>query len=921
MRPIMLKMSAFGPYAGETIIPMEELGSQGLYLITGDTGAGKTTIFDAICYALYGEASGANRESSMFRSKYAEVDTPTEVELVFIHCGKEYRIKRIPEYLRPAKRGDGYTKQQAEAELYMPDGQIITKTKDVTVAIEGLLGINRDQFSQIAMLAQGDFLKLLLADTKTRQEIFRELFKTGYYRELQNELDDKRKEIYIQVMDGRKSVEQFVSGIAVDEDDVLAIDVNKAKNGQMTTEDIIELIDSLIIKDREIKVKLESELGEINKELEKVNGNIGAAEASLQTERELESAKERLAVIIPEENALKEEYAKAKKELKGKDKLTAEVAEVGAEMANYDTVDKLVCDISEARKSRETEQTLLDETTLALVEKQDALDGFKKEQVEYKDVSATVEKLSAELEKIDNEIEALSELEEDYKAYLEDAEELINLQNKYGLANQAFCTAKDKYEQMDQAFRDGQAGILAMSLSDGDACPVCGSTTHPQKAKLSESVPTEADLNKAKDASEKAREAANEASNNAGKAKASIETKEKELKKKAAKLLKVTDIASLSEELIMAKSNANDKAKEVKALLVAEQNKVDRKAKLDELIPNTEEEIKGLTNKLTELRESLSAAETKIAENTKQLDTLKKMLRFESKVAAEERCIHLNQEANKLQKAYDMAEANYKSKAEEVVGLKAKIEGFIKSLENANTDSLESDKTKKAELDNKQTDIIEVSQIVTSRIETNDSIKSNIEKKSAQIAEIEKKLQWVTALSDTANGKLRGKEKIMLETYIQTTYFDRIISRANVRLMKMTSGQYELKRQGEASNSKSQSGLELGVIDHYNGSERSVKTLSGGESFMASLSLALGLSDEVQSSAGGIQIETMFVDEGFGSLDPESLNQAYSALASLTEGNRLVGIISHVSELKDKIDSQIVVTKAKSGGSYAKVVV
>ena len=181
----------------------------------------------------------------------------------------------------------------------------------------------------------------------------------------------------------------------------------------------------------------------------------------------------------------------------------------------------------------------------------------------------------------------------------------------------------------------------------------------------------------------------------------------------------------------------------------------------------------------------------------------------------------------------------------------------------------------------------------------------------------EKRYGYVSSLADTANGKLSGKEKIMLETYIQTTYFDRIIARANLRFMKMSDAQYELKRLEEASNNRSQSGLDLGVIDHYNGSQRSVKTLSGGESFMAALSLALGLSDEIQSSAGGIQIDTMFVDEGFGTLDSDSLELAYNALAGLTEGNRLVGIISHVSELKDKIDKQIVVTKEKSGGSNA----
>ena len=270
MRPLFLKMSAFGPYAGYTEIPMEELGEQGLYLITGDTGAGKTTIFDAICFALFGEASGENRDASMFRSKYADKDTPTEVELRFSHAGKEYTVNRNPEYMRPAKKGDGYTKQVADAKLYLPDGKVITKLKSVTQEIESILGINKDQFSQIAMLAQGDFMKLLLADTKERMEIFRELFKTQNYRALQKRLDDESKSVYGLLADSKKSIEQYIANIQVDQDDVLSIDVEKAIVGNMTTEAVVELLDRLTDQDAVLKDKLNTELENISKDLEKV---------------------------------------------------------------------------------------------------------------------------------------------------------------------------------------------------------------------------------------------------------------------------------------------------------------------------------------------------------------------------------------------------------------------------------------------------------------------------------------------------------------------------------------------------------------------------------------------------------------------------------------------------------------------------
>ena len=341
MRPLNLKMSAFGPYAGRIEIPMEDLGSQGLYLITGDTGAGKTTIFDAICFALFGEASGPNRDVSMFRSKYADSDMPTEVELTFLHGGKEYFVKRNPEYLRPKKSGDGMTKQTADAEFRTPDGRVYTKVKDVTAAIEELLGINKDQFSQIAMLAQGDFLKLLLADTKQRQEIFRELFQTQMYQTLQYRLEEKRKEIYGQVEDGKKSIKQYINGIQVDKDDVLSIDVEKAQNGVMTTEDVIEMLDKLTSQDLCLKDKLDSELQQINDELEAVNKKIGVAQEVEKAKKAKEKAEKDL---VKEKKDLDEKtdlHKKAKEELKGKSKIEKEATTIENEMPNYDAVDDL----------------------------------------------------------------------------------------------------------------------------------------------------------------------------------------------------------------------------------------------------------------------------------------------------------------------------------------------------------------------------------------------------------------------------------------------------------------------------------------------------------------------------------------------------------------------------------------------------
>jgi len=356
MRPLNLKLSAFGPYAGRIDIPMDELGSQGLYLITGDTGAGKTTIFDAICFALYGEASGPNRDASMFRSKYAQPDMPTEVELTFLHGGKEYKVRRNPEYYRPKKSGDGFTKQPADAQLNMPDGRVYSKVKDVTAKVEELMGINKDQFSQIAMLAQGDFLKILLADTKQRQEIFRELFQTQLYQTLQYRLEDRRKDLYGRVEDGKKSVKKDILDIKVDKDDVLSIEVEKAQSGSMTTEDVLELLKKLTEQDAVLREKLNDELQKIGDELEVVNKKIGAASEVEKARKAKADAEEMLKTEIPKLEQRTIERDKAKTALVEKDKYNKEAATIEGELPDYDKVGLLQKELEELTMRELSEQ-------------------------------------------------------------------------------------------------------------------------------------------------------------------------------------------------------------------------------------------------------------------------------------------------------------------------------------------------------------------------------------------------------------------------------------------------------------------------------------------------------------------------------------------------------------------------------------
>ena len=928
MRPLLLKMSAFGPYAGNTVIEFDKLGDKGLYLICGDTGAGKTTIFDAICYALFGEASGRLRDVSMLRSKYADDLTPTEVELLFLHNDKEYRIVRNPEYYRPSKRGGGLTKQPQDACLYMPDGNVISKAKDVNKAVEALLSLNCDQFFQISMIAQGSFRELLISDTNTRQKIFRELFKTGFYLTLQDKLSEARKEISDSVSDSKKSIEQYVRDIMVDEDDVLLIDVENAKAGLMLTEDIIELIVSLINKDETIANDNENKLKTVNGELERVNSSIAIIENAINSKEMLDITLKEYEEKKPMEEAANAEFEKAKIELAKKDGIVKELSAIEAEIKKNEDIKKteaLINRLSDDEKNETEKLSLLSDEK---EQKAGVLSELKSELDGLKNVGVSIEEYKNKLEKLDESINELNELKKEYIKYNKGQQELEELTDKYIEDNNEFKRLRDIYEEMEQAFRDGQAGILAATLTDGEKCPVCGSLAHPDKAKLTDEIPSEEKLNEAKDNASKARDKANEASSFLRSRRTFVELIKEQLINNAVELFSDSDIDEDKDLFISnLESNIESRKFEITTLrndindkLNNEKRRETRKKEIeDNLISEYEKKLKLIDEDIASLNIKIAGINASINENKLKAKEIKESLIFSDMSDAEIRRNELTYTLNSIQQLYDIKEQERNQIHDEVTKLTSKIESLKKSLEGIEISDVTDKKAKKTELEYKRNDLTKKIQEERTRIRINNNVLANIKDKAESLKETEKNLSYITSLSKTANGELSGKEKIKLETYIQTTYFDRIIRRANLRFMEMSSGQYELKRQRVASDIRGQSGLDLVVIDHYNGTERSVRTLSGGESFMASLSLALGLSEEVQSSSGGVSVDTLFVDEGFGTLDSDSLDLAYKALTNVTEGNRLVGIISHVAELRNKIDNQIIVKKEKSGGSVATV--
>jgi len=919
MRPLRLTISAFGPYAAETELDLAGLGESGLYLISGDTGAGKTTLFDAITYALYGEPSGEVREASMLRSKYAEPETETYVDLTFLYNEKEYNVVRKPEYKRAKKRGDGEVTQNADAALTYPDGRVETGNKNVTGAVQGIIGIDRSQFRQIAMIAQGDFLQLLIAPTKERQEIFRRIFQTENYETLQFRLRSEAAGLDSELKEINRSVRQHIDGIVCAEDDILEIDARKAKEGQLSMNAVLELLEKLIAQDKKTLKKEKTALEKAEKEISKIDTALGKAEKDNKARDDLMKATEGLEAASAETKGIQKTYDEAVKNQPEIETLTGQIAKEEAKLGQYDELEKTG---REARgKEKELEELRKKNAGLEedVEQKKEQQQEWNKQLAALKDAETNKLKYEADHEKAESKKAQVSGV----KTLLS---ELAGINRALGAAQAEYRGLRDTagkksvyYAGLSRAFMDAQAGILAGKLEDGKPCPVCGSTEHPAPAALAGDAPTETDVEAAKREAEKARDKAASASSAAAEEKAKLEAKEKEIVKAAKDVLggKPENI----EKAVGAELLKLDEALTGLAVGIEEERlRCAQKADIVSRQPVLEAELKKMAEEITAGVTAIAALKTEIAGLEAAYKKIKKALVWETKKDAEENILGMAEKKKQIAAAAQAAKAVLDEHNKTISGLETQIKTLDKQLGGSVGADTESLNRRKEELTESKAGLSAMAAATGSRLQINGDIESRVSERLKESAIVEERWKWVKALSDTANGQVSGKEKIMLETYVQASYFERIIRRANIRLMIMSGGQYELKRAAEASDMRTQAGLDLNVIDHYNASERSVKTLSGGESFMASLSLALGLSDEIQSMSGGIRLDAMFVDEGFGSLDEDTLSQAMKVLISLAESNLLVGIISHVSELKERIDKQIVVKKDKSGGSRVEIV-
>ncbi|MCD8369159.1 MAG: AAA family ATPase [Clostridiales bacterium] len=1264
MKPEMLVISAFGPYAGETVIDFAKLGGDGLYLITGDTGAGKTTIFDAITFALYGEASGTVRDSGMFRSKYAADDVPTFVRFTFSSGGRTYRVTRNPEYPRPKGRGTGFTVQRADATLeYVEERRSVSKVKEVTAAVTEILGLNYQQFTQVAMIAQGDFQKLLIAGTAERGEIFRQIFRTGLFGQWQvwlgKEVNQKQKE-YGEL---KNSIAQYLGGIRCEGNPVLQAELLELKKVKFEgrAARALEILSCLIHEDEEAVCEADQAIAEAEKQIQEENKSLGkirqnqeiqaevarkeqkreefarqlavaepcfeAARAAAlqcpeleeqirvgktalerwqeirqrektvrQAERELTanradraqkereakrlgqenvSARESLADLqdvaekehrlmrrkeqaeqllghMKEWNARSQTLRQTRQSLQQAEKREQEIQEDQAlHTARADELRPAPEEEKDTRRRMEEirsgqeqltalEKNGLDcreavrvrtESRAAWASKEEEqrkrVEEYRKEQMELGERTGRLDALTQQGKLNEEQKKRLDKLSGRLDSYEKQTRLCQETTETYVRAVKKRDELREEYQQLERLFLDAQAGLLARTLEEGKKCPVCGSVHHPQPAVFPERTPEKAELDENRKQKERAEQEALRCSLAAGREQtllnqvweeirrdalelwtdgAKLETpasvrqrteqagrelEEQEAERRgelsqarrdetrfrelggvieteAAALRSVTGkLQQVERDLAGAIAREGEAARQLREFLVRIGTQMEKTGKMQESGSDydTAEEIAACLNRqyqeaesvwnqakkrvrqleeenralerltrqqktlesqtrtlrsecdsmrgqiaalekqieaeivscevLKEAKEvsdvaSLSAqaipdhetgdhdaagedAQTNFgriparlrdaltrlnAELARNVEEQKRKKQLEDAVASREKTIRsLETRLSELDVAYAGLLAGKQGEERQIEGLRQQTGGvseedWIGRVTDYQTrkETLEKEleRTKNAR-DELNQEIGKLNASVTAlraqikdepeqaeseclarreqwaqkkaafsgrrqeryaALQSNRAIRESVRGRQTALEAAEQEYVWMKALSDTANGTIAGKQKIELETYVQMAYFDRILRRANLRLMTMSSGQYELKRQETGANRREKAGLDLNVIDHYNGTERSVKTLSGGESFEASLSLALGLSDEIQSIAGGIRLDAMFIDEGFGSLDEDALNQAIRALGALADGKRLIGIISHVSELKERIEHKIIVTKS-----------
>lgn len=1052
MKPIKLVLNAFGPYAEKEELDFLLLKNNNIFVISGQTGAGKTTIFDAISFALFGEASGRGREADSLRSHHAKPDDISYVTLEFKVKEKKYKITRYPtqNYEKIKKNGETQVVEKKHSvEFVLPDDRVITKPTEATKEVEKILGLNSEQFKQIVMLPQGEFKKLLEAESKDKEIIFRNIFGTQRFQKFQDELKKRQLQLKGKVEVDKQKREAFIGKIDTADDSVLLSIINSK---DIDVIEVIRLTDEIIDKDKEEEEGIKGSLEKLENKVSSIKENKLKAEENnkkiLRKQLVLEEL-ERLRRNLPNIKLREEKVEKGRKALQIKF-LEKNLLETKGEVkSSNESINKAMEYLNEATKSLDESKKIYEKAIVSekgkiklIEEKTNLKDKHEKFKV-YKDKSEFIVKIKKHLEELEKEKKEIKLVLENNKKQIEEYKDKLlkvesykvkkvqievnikeknnliervrqlykliqsyesisndynRLSKEYLLEETIYNKAKTNYEKSEMLFRRGLAGILAAELVGNSPCPVCGSTQHPMIAKKEDNVPTEEELNILKEEFDKEKNRFDKLSNELIIKNTEFKNKGEELVLKYNELLEegitfshidfnFQEIKNLLDEVLNIGKNLksqldilnkdlndvnkfiNDSDIIAQRLKKLEEDNLKNETEFDDFIvkyQNASTKLHGEEQLLNEIKESLPKDinnEEELISRIRTLDIkilnleddLKKALDKytksqtmvaeykESLIQKKQLLEKLNRELIDREKAFkgELEKNSFKNYDEynkailneiEVKALELEIKEYFQEVKSKEDESYRlAEEINDVEIKDIEVfikDIEEISKeikelsikekIIFSRIKNNTSTIEDIKKITNKIKGDEDKYNVIGELSELANGN--NIQRITFERYVLAAYFDDIIKAANLRLNKMTNGRYTLKRKAEKGKGAKQSGLELEIIDAYTGKERHVKTLSGGESFKASLSLALGLADVIQSYAGGVHIETMFVDEGFGSLDPESLDSAIGSLMELRNIGRLVGIISHVAELRERLDAKLDVTLGKSG-SHAKFIV
>lgn len=923
MKPLKLTMSAFGSYAGKNVIDFTGQ-QQGIFLITGDTGAGKTTIFDAITYALYNQTSGGERNGNMMRSQYARPETETYVELEFLYRGQTYRVRRNPDYKITKTLKNGKIREQKvphSVELTLPDGTVFPEKKNATDAkIIEILGLTADQFSQIVMIAQGDFLKLLYTKSDERKMIFSKLFRTDIYWKIQENLRRKSMEMDERIQENDRAFDQEKSRIIpLPESEELPLDELVERLRERLKDALKEQnLRRANVEELNKKITKYEEINKLFRSLEKIRQTGKELEArqaeSKERRQQIENARKADKVLVAEQQNLRQQQ-----EVEQSAQAIAKMTETLAN--DQEMFESLKTQLQESEAKQKREAADIQKKMLALEQSfpsYEALQNARSEEQQAKKVWEDLGKTSEEsFHKKEAGIAALKEQQKQQEQVVEQTKKNWE-QTSLGASESA-----KHYEHMYEAFLKEQAGILAENLSAGCPCPVCGSTVHPDPAKLSDHAVTELEVEQAK----KTRAAAEEKRDLAYAAFEAEKTEKQKLaqaveKEEADFVLAQTIAKQQRKEAEQNYVSLQKIAEQIREKLVypsfAEAKK--QYAAMQKALAAAEQEIERKRQKVSELAEAMNTLKgQKLAEEENQKTAKKLAAKTEKEYAklleksgfVSEETYHLAILPERSRSKLEREEKEYESQCLRQQSEQKLLEKQVSGKTYTDTTELnEQLKAEKQALKEAEKTYMELH----TAYENDRSVLQNCAVYLEKGKKLESEDQVIKSLSKTANGRLSGSAKIDFETYIQRQYFKQIIHEANKRLLTMSNHQFILKLKEEANTGrKTNEGLDLSVYSLVTDSERDVKTLSGGESFLAALAMALGLSDIVERSAGAIHPDMMFIDEGFGSLDAQSRQQAIEVLGELAGDSRMVGIISHVTELKEQIDRKLVVSRTDKG--------